>query len=115
LGNTIFLPPSEVLEKYGADYKDIRDHFIYNDAPPFEEVIRRLKWLQGQVRLKKDRRSLEEMVELALETAEELEGEMIRVTVVIPPEQPEESPANYQVDFLRQGETLVFEAVTIVP
>jgi hypothetical protein len=34
---------------------------------------------------------------------------------VIPPEQPEESPANYQVDFLRQGETLVFEAVTIVP
>jgi hypothetical protein len=110
-----FLPPSEVLEKYAADYKDMRDHFIYKDAPPFEEIIRRLKWLQGKVRLKKDRRSLEEIVELALETAEELEAEMIRVNVVISAEQPEESPANYQVDFIRQGETLVFEAVKIVP
>jgi hypothetical protein len=109
-----FLPPSEILEKYAADYKDMQEHFIYKDAPLFEEVIRRLKWLQGQVRLKKDNRSLEEIVELALETAEELEGETIRVTVVIPSEQTGESPVNYQVDLIRQGETLVFEAVTIV-
>jgi hypothetical protein len=109
-----FLPPPEVLEKYATDYTDMREHFIYEDAPLFEEVVRRLKWLQGMVRLKKDNRTLDEVVQLATSQAQNVPGDTVRVTVVIPSQQEGGSPARYQVDFIRQSETLVFEAITIV-
>jgi hypothetical protein len=66
------------------------------------------------VRLKKDNRTLDEVVQLATSQAQNVPGDTVRVTVVIPSQQEGGSPARYQVDFVRQSETLVFEAITIV-
>jgi len=41
-------------------------------------------------------------------------GEAINVTIVIPPDYAGGREAQYRVDFIRQGETLQFEAVTIL-
>lgn len=114
--NTLsFLPPPEIAERYAADYADMQEHFIYENEPPsFAELIRRLKRLQGMVRLKKDNRMLDEIIPLALAQAQSGLGENISVTVVIPPEEVGGHSAQYQVDFIRRGEKLEFEAVTIV-
>ncbi len=43
----------------------MQQYLIYEESPPFEEVLIRLKWLQGQIRLKKENISLEEVVKMA--------------------------------------------------
>ena len=57
---------------------------------------------------------LDEIIPLALAQAQSGLGENISVTVVIPPEEVGGHSAQYQVDFIRRGEKLEFEAVTIV-
>jgi hypothetical protein len=110
-----FLPPPEVLAKYVADYADMQEHFIHEDTPPsFSELHQQLKRLQGMVRLKKDGRSLDEILPLALALAQNMPGETINVTVVFPPDHAGGHEARYHVDLIRQGETLQFEAVSIL-
>jgi len=114
-GTLSFLPPPEVLEKYIVDYADMQEHFIHEDIPPsFPELHQQLKRLQGMVRLKKDGRSLDEILALALAQAQNMPGKTINVTIVIPPDYAGGREAQYRVDFIRQGESLQFEEVTIL-
>jgi hypothetical protein len=111
-----FLPPAEVLEKYAVDYNDMQEHFIHEDTPPsFEEIIRRLKWLQGMVRLKTGPHSLKEIVDIALPAAEKLEEKTVAVDVVVQHVQSDGQFIHYRVMFMRQKSGLIFEAITILP
>lgn len=47
-----FLPPSEMIELYKADYATMLEHMIYGDAPGFEKVMQELTALQAQFRMK---------------------------------------------------------------
>ena len=91
------------MEKYAADYSTMQQYLIYEESPPFEEVLIRLKWLQGLVRLKKENISLEEIVKMALVKAKDVDGETVSVTVIIPTEHTEKNNVRYQVDFIRRG------------
>ena len=110
-----FLPPPEVLEKYSTDYADMQENFIHDEAPPsFAKLHQQLKRLQGMVRLKKDGKTLEEILSLAIEQAKNTADQTISVLVVIPPDVNGGREARYQVDLSRQGETWQFEQVTIL-
>jgi Nucleotidyl transferase AbiEii toxin, Type IV TA system len=45
-----FIPPPAVFEMYREDYLAMQDQMIYEKAMPFDDVIKRLKILQGRFR-----------------------------------------------------------------
>lgn len=115
-----FVPPSEMLERYGADYAAMQEAMIYGDPPGFEELIERMKQLQGRFRLKKDGRRLEDILAIATVEAEKIAGDIVSVVVVYVadpalPEGPGNNNGKYEVNFKRQSEKLIFEHITIIP
>lgn len=113
------LPPDELLEHYRNDYAAMREVMIYGEPPSFDELMDKMKFLQGRFRIKMEGRSLSEIVEKALAVAKETEGDDITVTVIyeLNPESAE-SPTNsnrqYSVRFKRHQGTLSFESITIL-
>jgi hypothetical protein len=103
-----FLPPAEMLELYRNDYATMQEHMIYEKAPPFDDIIVKLKLLQGRFRLKKDSRSLGEILDRARTQATSLEGEAVSVIV-------DNITARYRVDFIRKNQNLLFENITSLP
>jgi len=41
------------MDLYRADYTTMCEHMIYQEAPDFNEIIRQLKVLQGEFRMKR--------------------------------------------------------------
>lgn len=114
-----FLPPSEMLELYRNDYTTMQEHMIYQEAPPFDDVVVKLKLLQGRFRLKKNPHSLEEVLDRAQIQADGLEGNIISVNVKYIntpdlPEEPDNIIAQYRVDFIRKNQHLLFESIAIL-
>jgi hypothetical protein len=109
-----------MLELYRNDYATMQEHMIYEEAPAFDDVIEKLKMLRGRFRLKKDSRSLGEILDRARTQATSLEGEAVSVIVVYVnnpdlPEEPNNITARYRVDFIRKNQNLLFENITSLP
>lgn len=47
-----FVPPEDIIEIYRQDYQTMKQQMIYGDAPDFDIVIRNLKILQDNIRMK---------------------------------------------------------------
>jgi len=121
LGHTtlLFLPPAEMLDQYRNDYAAMQETMIYGDSPSFDELIDKMKHLQGRFRLKKDARLLQDILDIALRQADKLEGDKLSTTVVYvadptKPEGPVNNKKNYRIEFSRNGGTLMFENITIL-
>jgi hypothetical protein len=101
----------------------MQTEMIYGDTKSFDELLERLKILQGKFRLKMDVKTLEEIIEEAkkhipdaLEKQPDAEWLKIRVSFTSNPYQPE-SPHNrtigYLVEFSRNGDKVDFESIQV--
>lgn len=115
-----FVPPFEMLEQYRNDYAAMQEAMIYGDPPGFDELIERMKQLQGRFRLKKDGRHLEDVLAIATVQAEKIPGDIVSTVVVYVadpalPEGPGNNNGKYEVYFKRRSGKLIFEHITIIP
>lgn len=44
------VPPQKVLHDWTSDYKNMREHFIYGDSLPFDQLLCRIEELQTRIR-----------------------------------------------------------------
>ena len=119
-----FLPIEEVFEDYRNDYETMREQMIYEDALPFDDLIAKLKILQGRIRLKYEHKTLDEIIVAAIlrleawDKFEKNNGNSYETNVVYisDPFLPK-SPANkniiFTVGFKYLDNQLQFERITI--
>ena len=67
-----FFPHIEWVEAFRTDYEAMQRSMIYGDAPPFDELLRRLKFFNGQVRLMGTGLLLEAVIEKFMEVHQPL-------------------------------------------
>ena len=48
-GKIVFVPPEHMLPDWEADYNEMKENMIYGEAPPFKELIEKLKELQSRI------------------------------------------------------------------
>lgn len=116
-----FIPIPEVLEEYRNDYRTMQEQMIYEEAADFDDIIADLKFLQGRIRMKMQPRSLNAIIEAAINQIgdeKKVAGATVETAVVItsdPFQQP--SPINtsviYSVKFITRNGHWQFEAITI--
>jgi hypothetical protein len=58
-----FVPYIETVETFRTDYEAMQQSMIYGESPTFEEILRKLKYFNGQVRLMGTGLSLETIIE----------------------------------------------------
>jgi hypothetical protein len=119
-----FLPPEELLEEYKKDYEEMREHMIYGEGVfTFEEVVNKLKELQGRFRLKKEVKLLEEIITDALNnlqdymqqhpTATSFETQVVYTSDPYKPAGPANKTIIFGVRFTRNGEKMIFESISV--
>jgi hypothetical protein len=110
-----------VLEEYRKDYRTMQEQMIYEEAADFDDIIADLKFLQGRIRMNMQPRSLNAIIEAAINQIgdeKRVAGAKVETSVVftsdlsIPP-----SPLNanviYSVKFIERNGYWQFEAITI--
>ena len=116
-----FIPIPGVLEEYRNDYATMKEQMIYEDAADFDDIIADLKFLLGRIRMKMEPRSLEEIIEAAIQQLKD-EKIVTGATVEIPIEYKSDlslqpSPINtnviYSVKFIERQGNWQFEAIAI--
>jgi hypothetical protein len=119
-----FLPPEELLEEYKKDYEEMREHMIYGEGVfTFEEVVNKLKELQGRFRLKKEVKLLEEIITDALNnlqdymqqhpTATSFETQVVYTSDPYKPASPANKTIIFAVRFTRNGNKMIFESISV--
>jgi hypothetical protein len=119
-----FLPPPEVLESFRQDYEVMMEQMIYGeDVPTFDELLEQLKLLQGKFRLKKEVKTLEEVIRDAENNLADfikqnegstlLESPVIYTTDPYKPASPENKSIIFVVQLSRNGSKITFENIHI--
>jgi hypothetical protein len=118
-----FLPPEHILAAYEQDYIEMQKEMIYGETLSFEELIEQLKILQGKFRIKKEIKTLEEIIDDALINLQSYINDNVsatffetQVTYRTDPYKPL-SPANktiaFVVQFSRIDGNIIFEGIRI--
>lgn len=118
-----FVPPTDLIELYREDYAFMQANMIYLESPDFDNLLQKLKWLNGKFRVVNEVLHLEELAEQSLQ---QLHGEWqhkpdgtllqtIVVKVVDPylPSGPANKAVNYVVRFVKINGDLIFEDIVI--
>jgi hypothetical protein len=118
-----FVPPVDFIDLYRKDYETMQTEMIYGNTKSFDELLERLKILQGKFRLKMDVKTLEEIIEEAkkyipdaLEKQPDAEWLQIRVSFIsdlYQPENPHNRTIGYLVEFRRNGDRVGFESIQV--
>lgn len=118
-----FLPPAEVLELYRQDYETMRQNMIYEEAISFDDLIEQLKILQGRFRIKKELKSLEEIIKDALNnlqdyikehsSATSFETQVVYTSDPYKPAGPANKTIIFGVRFTRNGDKMIFESISV--
>jgi hypothetical protein len=108
-----FIPLIETLQEFQNDYEEMQASMIYGSSHDFEELIRRIKILNGRFRLIGTGLSLDAVIEKAVESAainvQSKDYKIFRVPVELKLSSGE--PVKYQVTLLQKGEKLELESI----
>lgn len=121
-----FIPIDEVLEDYQQDYERMREQMIYEEAPTFDEIISSLKMLRGRIRLKHEQKTLDEVINSAIEAIEAWPAferrngatystPVIYVSDPYLPAGPGNETITFEVLFNYRNDQLNFESISIQP
>lgn len=107
-----FFPYIEWVEAFRTDYEAMQRSMIYGDAPAFDELLRRLKFFNGQVRLMGTGLSLDTVIEKFMQVhGPAMAGDPHRrtyresLTVVT----PQGTTVTFQLEFYHLPEGWIFE------
>lgn len=114
-----FLPPAEVMPAYEADYNKMRQEMIYGETTEYDEILLKLKILQGRFRMKNALHRFDSVVEEAFQqtVGDESATAVVTIGKARESDQPvsEENPiTEYKVTFFRHQDVYVFEEIVIV-
>lgn len=111
-----FVPSIEIMQEFQNDYEAMQTSMIYGPSHDFDELVRRIKILNGRFRLIGTGLILEEVIETAIKMAgvntEAKEYKILKIPGELKLHSGE--AVKYQIRLLRKGEKLEFENIKII-
>lgn len=111
-----FVPGLEIMQEFQNDYEAMQTSMIYGPSHDFNELVRRIKILNGRFRLIGTGLILEEVIETAIKMAgvntESKDYRILKLPVEIKLHSGES--VKYQIMLLQKGQKLEFENIKII-
>lgn len=111
-----FVPGIEIMQEFQTDYEAMQTSMIYGPSHDFDELVRRIKILNGRFRLIGTGLTLEEVIQTAIKMAdvntEIKDYKILKIPVELKLHSGE--AVKYQIMLLQKGETLKFENIKII-
>ncbi len=118
-----FVPTALFIEMFRKDYEAMQTAMIYGPSPGFDEMLDQLKLLNGRFRVMDESRSLEQIIDNAVQNAKAAdsatpEGSTVEVAAVYESdpyiaEGRNNEPVTYMVQFIRQKGAFIFQNISI--
>lgn len=111
-----FVPGIEIMQEFQTDYEAMQTSMIYGPSHDFDELVRRIKILNGRFRLIGTGLTLEEVIQTAIKTAgvntEIKDYKILKIPVELKLHSGE--AIKYQIMLLQKGEKLEFDNIKII-